>query len=122
MFDKSFDFQYRLQLFNLMTEADLKKLNSKMIDLTFFERTMNAQGLFHFSFYLYDTNVHFYIHEKNYHLSMQILVASQSSRVQDTAINIGNKVKALLIKRMAKIPQLMFLPQSRDIDLSLILR
>ena len=122
MFDKSFDFAYRLKLFNLLNESDLKKFNSKMIDLTFFERTMNAQGLFHFSFFLYDTNVHFYVHEKNYHLSLQILVASNSSRVQDSALNIGNKVRTLLLKRMAKVPELMFLPQSKTIDLSLILR
>lgn len=115
-----FDFTYRLNLYQLLTEQDLRKLDKKVIELTFFRRTMNAKGLFHFAFYMYDRTVHFYVNEKNFRFEIQVVLIGKGEQLEDSALLIANKVRKILQKRVQKVPQLIFLPQSKEISISLI--
>lgn len=116
-----YDFAYRLQLYQLLSEKDLLKYNQKVIELNFFERTLNAKGLFHFSFFMYDRTVHFFINEKDFKFEIQILLIGNGSQLVDSALKIANKVRTLLKKRLEKVPQLVFLPSSKEVSLSLII-
>ena len=123
MFHAQTDLAYRIQLYNLLTEKELEKYNTKSaIQLNHFERTTVGERVFAFSYFMYDTTVYYFINENNYQLSMQVLAPSSSERVQDSAIIIANKVRTILEKRLAKVPQFMFIPQNREVSLSLILR